>query len=225
MNRKPIAVFASILAFLFVSGCATAPKKDFTAFQSENPRSVLVIPVVNKSVEVNAADYFLSTLSIPIAERGYYVFPVDVVKHLLENDGLADSAMVHNADTAKLCNLFGADSVLYATIERWDAQYLVLTTQVTVAFDYTIKGCRTGNTLWNHKQTMVYSPQQNQGGGGGIGALVAMAISAAMTKAMPNYMPLARQANGMAFKFPEGPGFPAGSYHPEHQKDLAAAKK
>lgn len=128
MNRKPVAVFVSILALLAVSGCATAPKKDFTAFQAENPRSVLVIPVVNKTVEVNAADYFLSTLSIPLAERGYYVFPVDVVKHLLENDGLADSAMVHGADTMKLCNLFGADSVLYASIERWDAQYLVLTT-------------------------------------------------------------------------------------------------
>jgi len=223
MNRKPAAVFVSILAFLAVSGCATAPKKDLTAFKSENPRSVLVIPVVNKTVEVNAADYFLSTLSMPVAERGYYVFPVDVVKHLLENDGLADSAMVHGADTMKLCNLFGADSVLYVSIERWDAQYLVLTTQVTVAFDYTIKGCKTGDTLWNHKQTMVYSPQ-NQGGGGGVGALVAMAINAAMTKAMPNYMPLARQANGMAFKYPDGPGFPSGPYHPDYMKDLATSK-
>jgi hypothetical protein len=223
MNRKPIAVFVSILALLAVSGCATAPKKDFTAFQAENPRSVLVIPVVNKTVEVNAADYFLSTLSIPLAERGYYVFPVDVVKHLLENDGLADSAMVHGADTMKLCNLFGADSVLYASIERWDARYLVLTTQVTVAFDYTIKGCKTGDVLWNQKQTMVYAPQ-NQNTGSPIANLVVMAISAAMTKAAPNYMPLARQANGMAFKYPEGPGFPAGPYHPDHLKDLATPR-
>jgi hypothetical protein len=223
MNRKPVAVFVSILALLAVSGCATAPKKDFTAFQAENPRSVLVIPVVNKTVEVNAADYFLSTLSIPLAERGYYVFPVDVVKHLLENDGLADSAMVHGADTMKLCNLFGADSVLYASIERWDAQYLVLTTQVTVAFDYTIKGCKTGDVLWNQKQTMVYAPQ-NQNTGSPIANLVVMAISAAMTRAAPNYMPLARQANGMAFKYPEGPGFPAGPYHPDHLKDLATSR-
>ena len=223
MNRNPVAVFVSILALLAVSGCATAPKKDFTAFQSENPRSVLVIPAVNKSVEVNAADYFLSTLSMPLAERGYYVFPVDVVKHLLENDGLADSAMVHGADTMKLCNLFGADSVLYVSIERWDARYLVLTTQVTVAFDYTIKGCKTGDVLWNQKQTMVYAPQ-SQNTGSPIANLVVMAISAAMTKAAPNYMPLARQANGMAFKYPEGPGFPAGPYHPDHLKDLATSR-
>jgi hypothetical protein len=223
MNRKPVAVFVSILAFLAISGCATAPKKDYTAFKSENPRSVLVIPVVNKTVEVNASDYFLSTLSIPIAERGYYVFPVDVVKHLLENDGLSDSAMVHSADTMKLCNLFGADSVLYASIERWDARYMLLSTSVTVAFDYTIKGCKTGDVLWNHKQTWVYTPQ-NQSSGNPLGDLIAMAISAAMTKAAPNYMPLARQANAMTLKYPNGPGFPAGPYHADFMKDLATSK-
>ena len=223
MNRKPVAVFVSILAFLAISGCATAPKKDFTAFKSENPRSVLVIPVVNKTVEVNAADYFLSTLSIPIAERGYYVFPVDVVKHLLENDGLADSSMVHSADTMKLCNLFGADSVLYVSIERWDARYMLLTTSVTVAFDYTIKGCKTGDALWNHKQTWVYTPQ-NQSTGNPLGDLIAMAINAAVTKAAPNYMPLARQANAMTFKYPEGPGFPAGPYSPNYMKDMTTSK-
>jgi len=221
MNRKPVAVFVSILAFLAISDCATAPKKDYTAFKSENPRSVLVIPVVNKTVEVNASDYFLSTLSIPIAERGYYVFPVDVVKHLLENDGLSDSAMVHSADTMKLCNLFGADSVLYASIERWDARYMLLSTSVTVAFDYTIKGCKTGDVLWNHKQTWVYTPQ-NQSSGNPLGDLIAMVISAAMTKAMPNYMPLARQANEMSFKYPDGPGFPAGPYNPNHMKDMTS---
>lgn len=223
MNRKPVAVLVSIIGFLAVIGCATVPKKDYTALKSENPRSILVIPAVNKTVEINAADYFLSTLSIPIAERGYYVFPVDVVKHLLENDGLADSAMVHNADTGKLCNLFGAESVLYATIEEWDAKYMLLTTQVTVAFDYTIKGCKTGNVLWNQKQKMVYSPQ-NQNTGNPIANLVVMAVNAAVTKAAPNYMPLARQANAMALKYPEGPGFPAGPYHPDYMKDLPASQ-
>lgn len=221
MNWRTAAVFVAILAIFAGFGCATA-KRDFTAFKSENPRSILVIPVVNKTVEVNAADYFLSSLTIPLAEHGYYVFPVDVVKHLLENDGLADSSMVHSADTVKLCNLFGADSVLYVSIEKWDAKYLLLATQVTVAFDYTIKGCMTGDILWNHKQEMVYTPQQ--GGGGGIGSLIAMAVSAIITKAAPNYMPLARQANDKAFKYPDGPGFPAGPYNSSYTKDLAISK-
>lgn len=219
MNRRRVPILcAAVLAAVLAAGCAAAPpKKDYTAFRSENPRSILAVPVVNKSVEVTAADLFLSTLTVPLAERGYYVFPVDVVKHLLEDDGLADSALVHSADTRKLCNLFGADSVLYVSIDRWDAKYIVLSTQVTVSFDYTLKGCKTGDVVWNNKQTMVYAPQ-TQSTGSPIGDLIAMAVSAAMTKAAPNYMPLARQANGMVFGYP-GPGIPAGPYHPLYLKD------
>ena len=218
MSRRCVPILsAAILAAVLAAGCATAPKKDYTAFRSENPRSILAVPVVNKSVEVTAADLFLSTLTVPLAERGYYVFPVDVVKHLLEDDGLSDSNLVHSADTRKLCNLFGADSVLYVSIERWDAKYMVVSTQVTVSFDYTLKGCKTGDAVWNNKQTMVYSPQ-TQNTGHPLGNLIAMAVNAAVTKAAPNYMPLARQANGMVFAYP-GPGIPAGPYRPEYLKD------
>lgn len=223
MSRRHVVVVAAALVAAGLSmGCATAPKKDYTAFRSENPRSILAVPVVNRSVEVTAADLFLSTLTVPLAERGYYVFPVDVVKHLLDDDGLSDSVLVHGADTRKLCSLFGADSVLYVSIERWDAKYLVLSTQVTVSFDYTLKGCRTGDAIWNNKRTMVYAPQ-NQSSGNPLADLIVMAASAAVTKAAPNYMPLARQANGMTFAYP-GPGIPAGPYHPEYLKDGEAAK-
>ena len=218
MSRRCVPILAAVfIAALLSAGCATAPKKDYTAFRSENPRSILAVPVVNKSVEVTAADLFLSTLTVPLAERGYYVFPVDVVKHLLEDDGLSDPDLVHSSDTRKLCNLFGADSVLYVAIERWDAKYMVLSTQVTVSFDYTLKGCKTGDAVWNQKQTMAYSPQ-TQNTGNSLGNLIAMAVNAAMTKAAPNYMPLARQANGMVFAYP-GPGVPAGPYHPQYLKD------
>ena len=72
------------------------------------PRSILVVPVVNNSVDVTAGDYFLSTVPVPLAERGYYVFPVNLVKRLLEDDGLADASLVHGAQTDCLAALFGA---------------------------------------------------------------------------------------------------------------------
>ena len=62
---------------------------------------------------------------------------------------------------------------------------------------------------------MVYS--SGDGGGGLLGAI----ISAAIEKASPSYMPLARRANGTALAYP-GPGFPAGPYHPEHGRDWTA---
>jgi hypothetical protein len=178
-----------------------------------------VVPVVNNSVDVDAADYFLSTITIPVAERGYYVFPVNLVKRLLEDDGLADASMVHAADPVRLASLFGAEAVLYVTIQRWDAKYMLVSTQVTVQFTYLIKDGRSGETLWTGQRTSMY--QSDSGGGqGGAASLIAAIVSAAVTKASPNYMPLARQANAQAMgEGAQGPGFPYGPYRPEYGTD------
>jgi len=181
------------------------------------PRSILIIPVVNKSVDVTAADYMLATVTIPLAERGYYVFPINLVKRVLEDDGLSDSSLVHSAPTSKLANLFGADAVLYITINRWDAQYLVLTTNVTVELNYQIRCGKTDVVLWENTEKMVYQPNSS-GGGGGIGTLIVMAVNAAITKAAPNYMPLARQANVKALYSYPGAGIPPGPYALEQAK-------
>jgi len=205
-----------VILLLAISGCATRVPKDYTKFNAANLRSILIVPVVNRSVEVTAPDYFLSTISVPVAEHGYYVFPVNMVKRVLEDDGLSDADLVHNADPCKLCNLFGADSVLYVCIEKWDAKYAVLTTAVTVDLTYVLKDSKTGDMLWNHRQRIVYQPQQSSSGNP-FANLIAMAVTAAITKASPNYVPLARKANAMTFAYP-GPGFPPGPYSKEYEK-------
>jgi hypothetical protein len=211
------------VAMALLAGCAKAPvRKDYAKLVAADPRSILIVPVVNNSVNVDAPAYLLSTLPIPVAERGYYVFPVNLVKRLLEDEGLSDASLVHLADPMRLCNLFGADAVLLVSIERWDAQYIVISTQVTVALEYVLKDGKTGETLWTEKQSVIYSSDSGAGGGG-LGSLLAALVSAAVTKASPDYMPLARQANAGAMAFP-GPGFPAGPYLPSYKKDRPAER-
>jgi hypothetical protein len=218
---KWMARLALMGAMLALIGCAQAPhKSDYSRFRSENPRSVLIVPVVNKSVDVDAPDYFLSSISVPIAERGYYVFPVNLVKQVMADDGLSDTDMVHANDPVRLAGLFGADSVLYVSIERWDAKYAVIATTVTVQLDYKLKSGKTGEDLWSNTQIVSYSPQASSTGNP-LGDLIASAITAAVQKAAPNYMPLARQANAQAVYVP-GQGLPAGPYDAEYGKDSAA---
>jgi hypothetical protein len=149
-------------------------------------------------------------MTIPLAEKGYYIFPVHLVKRVLEDEGLSDADLVHNAPAEKLGNMFGADAILYVAIESWDARYYVINTTVTVQLAYIIKDGRSGETLWEHRQRMVYTPQ-NTSTGNLIADLVVMAVNAAVTKISPNYMPLARQANATSFAYP-GPGIPPGPY-------------
>lgn len=213
MSRK-VALLAAALG---VAACAGRAGKDHTRLVAAQVRSVLVVPVMNRSVDVTAPDYFLSTVAIPLAERGYYVFPVNLVKRLLEDDGLADPGLVHAADPARLASMFGADAILYVTIERWDARWVLIQTTVTVDFSYVLRDGRTGETLWAERQRMNYS--SGDGGGGLLGAV----INAAVAKAAPNYMPLARQANANVLAYP-GPGFPSGPHHPSHGRDWAPAE-
>lgn len=187
--------------------------KDYTKFMAENPKSILVVPVINKSVDVTAADYFLATISKPVAERGFYVYPVNLVKHVLEDDGLADANLVHNADPRRLSELFGADTILYITIDTWTAEYAVFSTSVKVAFKYSLKSGRTGEELWTAQESMVYTPQNNSSGNP-LADLIGAAITAAITKAAPDYLPLTQQANNKAI-FRAGQGLPAGPYIPK----------
>jgi hypothetical protein len=211
--RAALAASAAAL----VSACvAPPPNKDYTAFHAADPHSILVVPAVNRSVYVNAPDYLLSTITRPVAERGYYVFPVNLVKRVLEDDGLADADLVHNSDVTRLGELFGCDSVLYVAIERWDSQYILLSTTTTVEISYLLKDARTGEKLWSDKQKVVYQPQGNNSGG--IGGLIAQVIVAAIEKADPNYMPLARRANATAVTRAHQ-GLPAGPYIDLYKKD------
>jgi hypothetical protein len=213
---KNILFLLSIAALL--TGCAIPPPNypDYSDFRASDPHSILIVPVVNNSVDVEAADYFLSAISQPVAERGYYVFPVNMVKRVMEEDGLSDADMVHSADPTRLAELFGADSVLYISIERWDAQYAVLTTTVTVSLDYTLKDGDTGRPIWTSKKTITYQPQ-SVSTGNLIGDLVGAAVQAIATKAKPNYMPLAKQANHSAVATMHY-GLPAGPYRPKEYK-------
>ncbi len=217
MNTTRAAAVLSLL--LVLAGCATAPKRsDYADFRAEFPHSILVVPVINKSVDVNAPDYFLSTISQPLAERGYYVFPVNMVKSVMADDGLSDANLVHAGDPRRLGELFGADSVMYISIERWDAKYVVFSTSVTVELSYLLKSTHSGQTLWTNHQTIVYSPQQNNNGG--LAGLIANAIVAAVAKAAPNYMPLAVRANSQAINL-KNTGLPAGPHDALFGKDGA----
>lgn len=197
-----------ILAVSLLGGCATKHGWDRSAFEAAAPRSILVVPIVNNSLDVDASNYLLSTLPVPLAEKGYYVFPVNTTKVVLEQEGFYEAEQVQQRPPEVLAALFGADAILYVTINRWDARYMLVSTTVTVDFSYRLVS-RDGEEIWSARQQMQYQPQ-NTNTGSALGNLIAAAVNAAMTRAAPNYLPLAQQANQRAFvlgprALPDGP--------------------
>lgn len=215
---KTLLALASIL--LVLSGCATQKPDvhaDYAGYRATNPHSILVVPVVSRSVDVDAPDYFLSTITRPLSERGFYVFPVNLVKHVMEDDGMGDADLVHSSDTAKLAHLFGADSVLYVTIERWDSKYALLATITTVELTYSLKSGSTGEELWRKTEKLAYDPNAGNNSSG-LAGLIVHAVVAAVEKARPNYLPMSRQINSTAV-YQRGHGLPSGPYDANYLKD------
>lgn len=212
----------SILAALALSGCVAQPtKKDQSAFIATAPRSILVVPLVNRSLDVDAPNYVLTTLPVPIAEKGYYVFPVNTTKYVLEQEGLYEGERIHDHPTPSLARLFDADAVLYVTIHRWDAQYVLIATTVTVEFEYKMVS-REGNEIWAERKSMVYQPQ-NDSSGHPLAVLIGVLVKAAVARAAPNYMPLTQMANRQVFIL--GPNaLPDGPYYTGPKKTTSATQ-
>lgn len=208
-------IVSCALALAVLTGCVVQPvKRDMSAFRAAAPRSILVVPTVNRSLDVDAPNYVLASLPVPIADKGYYVFPVNTTKYVLEQEGFYEGERIHQMATPDLAKLFGADAVLYVTINRWDAQYAFITTVVTVEFDYRLVS-KNGAEIWKESKRMQYQPQNNSSGSP-IAMLIVAAVNAAVTRAAPNYMPLTRQANQQVFisgvnAIPDGPYRPAAS--------------
>lgn len=215
MLRK---TFVMLIA-LGLGACTTTgiEPKDYTAMHSESPRSILVVPVVNHTNEVDAANLFLTTVAMPLSERGYYVFPTNASRMLMEAEGLGDAGLVHGTQTSRLAKVFGADAVLYVEVLKWKSNYKVISSDTETAMLYTLKSGKTDQVLWQDEQEYVHSYSANSGNI--FADLIANAISAAVNSTKSDFTPVAMGAN-VTVLTPAGTGLPFGPYSPNEANNL-----
>lgn len=141
-------IFIGVL-ILLASGCqSTVQPYDYTAFRSANPGSILVVPPINNSVEVNAPYGMLAQVITPIAEAGYYVYPVAVVQQTFIANGMTVPQDIHNIAPMRLHEIYGADAGLFITINDYGTSYVVIGSDTTVSASARLVDLRTGVLLW-----------------------------------------------------------------------------
>lgn len=206
---KPL--LSLVLFFLLLmAGCKTIPPKDYTAFRQSDPHSILVLPPINESTEVIASYSVLTTVTRPLSELGYYVIPVVMVDQLMKENGLALPAEMHQAPLAKLREVFGADAVLYLTVEKYGSKYQLISSNSIVFLRAELVDARTGTKIWDGRSEAVYSGQ-------------AGVIEALVTQVMNKLFDQAHQVAAMAtaqLLLPKGQGLPLGPRHPDYGKDV-----
>lgn len=163
---------------IMLTGCASAPPGyDYSAFRSANPQSVLVLPPVNNSVEVVAPYSLMSQVTGPIAESGYYVFPVTLVEQTFRSNGLTEATDIHAVPFEKVREIFGADTALYMTIEEYGTSYVVVSSETVVSVSATLVDLRSGAVLWQHKAKASSAENRGNSGGGLVGMLIEAAVN------------------------------------------------
>jgi hypothetical protein len=207
--------FLAVLASLcLLTGCQTGKPYDYTAFRAHPPKSILVLPPLNESTAIEGTYGYLTTVTRPVAERGYYVFPVAVVDQFMKANGLPSAAEMQQAPLSKVAEITGADAVLFLDLEKYGAQYRLLSSVVVVQVHAKLVDTRTGTLLWEGDGTA----QQGSGGSGNLLAdLVTAAVTQAINKKADKAHQVSRIANANLF-YPDQTGLPYGPYSEKYDR-------
>jgi hypothetical protein len=173
MKITRVLVCATVLGLTFLGGCATkAPPYDYAAFMKAKPATLLVLPPVNESPEVNATSGVWSHATLPLAEAGYYVLPVTLVDETFRQNGVLTGNDAQEIPLTKLREFFGADAAVYMKIKKYGTSYAVLASETRVEIEGRIVDLRSGELLWQGKAVATSAEQQQQSQGGLVGLLV-----------------------------------------------------
>ena len=170
-----IVIFCSIM---FVGSGCSAPKFNYSSYKQSKPRSILILPPINESVEVAGETAVLSSLVRPVAEAGYYVMPTTLVSETFKQNGYTQSAEIHKLPLNKLDEIFGADAILYVTIKQYGQKYFVVGSSAIVALEARLVDAKSGQEIWNGSA----SANSNENNSGNSAGLVGLLVEAVVTQ-------------------------------------------
>lgn len=207
-----VQIAAGLIAIALLAGCKTVGPYDYTNYRAHPPRSILVLPPLNESTTLAGTYGYLSTVTFPLAEMGYYVFPVAVVDQLLKENGMPTAGEMHQVPLHKIAEITGADAVMFVTLQQYGSKYQLINSKTVVQVKARLTDTRTETLLWEGTALA----QQDSGGSGNIFAdLIAAAIVQAISSTGDNAHNVSRLANANLFRTKDT-GLLYGPYNPQY---------
>jgi len=196
LHTKWFCLGLFLVIYLQLSACVgvSSPERDYSLYKENMPRSILVLPPTSDSVEVNAPYSYLTTVTKPLAEKGYYVFPVALVDVMMKENGLPLPEDMHTVTLDKLGEVFGADAVMYIHLFEYGQNFRLLSSVTEVGASARLVDVKTGSELWSDSVKISRDNQSNNQGGL-IGALVEAVATQIVADSQDYAHPAAREAN------------------------------
>jgi len=189
----------------------------YSGIYQEKPLSLLIMPPINRSTDVQAKEFFHTTLNVPIINAGYYVIPPFLSMEILKKESAYDSEMFIDQPLGIFQKVFGADMALFTIINKWDKSSVG--SKVMVEVEYVIKSTQTNEVLYSRTGSVIYNTAVRNQNSGLLMNMLLSAVNTAATK----YVDVARACNNYTFS-----DLPAGKYSMQYGLDgetMAGKKK
>lgn len=209
------------LACVFLWSCGagkqTTRGEQYAKMYEERPLTLLIMPPINNSTNVEAKELLYTSISRPLIEAGYYVISPLLAMDVFKAESAYDAENFIEIPLTAFCNYFGADAVVFSVIDSWTKKGFGIETKI----QYIIKSTRTNEVIFDRSCDLYLDLQVNSGSGGIIGALVDLTASVIMTAATEHIV-AARKANYFIMD-----DIPRGKYSPDYllDKETPANKK
>jgi hypothetical protein len=223
--RRWARALTGAATLLVLQGCATPPKPyDYTAYKAAKPASILVLPPLNATPDVQARPSVLAQVTMPLAESGYYVLPVSLVDETLKQNGVYTADEAHAIDAAKLRDIFGADAGLYLKVTRYGSVYRVINSETAVTLEAKLVDLRNGKLLWDGTASASSAEQGNNNQGGLVGLLVKALVEQIVASTTDRSHPIAGLASQRLLGAGNQNGLLFGPRSPQYGKTDEAGK-
>lgn len=212
---------ALVLIYCFMAtGCAPLLTRgeQYAKLYEQKPTTILVMPPINNTTNVEAKELLYTSISKPLIESGYYVISPYLAMDVLKQESAYDAELFIDAPLTQFHKYFGADAVVFSIIDTWAKQGFGIRTNIT----YIVKSALTNDVLFEKSCDLYLNLSTNSGGSSAFGAIVDL-IASAVNTAATDHIAAARKANYYIFT-----DIPRGKYHPnfmQDQSESATAKE
>jgi hypothetical protein len=176
----------------------------------EKPVTLLIMPPINNSTNVEAKDLLYTSISRPLVEAGYYVISPLLAMDILKSESAYDAEMFYDAPLAMFNKFFGADAVVFSFIDSWAKKGLGIQTKIR----YVIKSAYTNDILFDRSCDLYLDLSVNSKSNNALSALIDLVASVAIT-ATTDHIVAARKANYYIFR-----DIPRGKYSANYMLDM-----
>ena len=208
---KKFLILLAATALLVSCGSASKLTRGevYAPLYHEAPVTLLVMPPINNTANVEAKDLLYTSISRPLVEAGYYVLPPILTMDILKAESAYDAELFFEAPVGQFGTVFGADAVIFSVIDKWAKQGVGISAKIR----YVMRSTRTNEVLFDRSCDLFLDTSVSTSSKGLLGLVLDVALTAVNT-ALTDHIEAARQANRYIFS-----DIPFGKFSPLYQQD------